>query len=44
LREGNTMRWRTAAVAATATVLNSEDEPCDIVAALTMAGAGDETN
>jgi len=43
-REGNTMRWRTAGVAATATVLKSEDEPCDIVAALTMAGAADEAN
>jgi hypothetical protein len=34
-REGNTVRWRTASMALTATVLQEEDEFCDVAASLT---------
>ncbi len=37
-REGNTVRWRTDAAAVTATVLQEQDEFCDVAAALTSAG------
>jgi hypothetical protein len=36
-REGNTARWRTASMALTATVLQEEDEFCDVSASLTRA-------
>lgn len=38
-REGNTVHWRADAVAVTATVLQEEDEFCDVTAALTSAVA-----
>lgn len=34
-REGNTVRWHVAAVTVTATVLQEEDEFCDVAAAFT---------
>jgi hypothetical protein len=36
-REGNTVHWRSDATAVTATVLQEEDEFCDVAAALTSA-------
>lgn len=36
-REGNTVRWRTADMTLTATVLQEEDEFCDVAASLTGA-------
>ena len=36
-REGNTVRWRTGAMTLTATVLQEEDEFCDVAASLTSA-------
>jgi len=38
-REGNTVRWRSGTMALTATVLQEEDEYCDVAASLTAAGA-----
>jgi hypothetical protein len=38
-REGNTVRWRTPVMTLTATVLQEEDEFCDVAASLTGAGA-----